>query len=88
MKKYGFDFNLEEEINKLRCIHLADRHGGDKLCKALEMVKEQQKVIELMTDDLLHYNEYQVNLELLTATANGDTVQDYYFKKARGEEDV
>lgn len=29
-----------EDINKYKCIHLADQRGNDKLCRALERVKE------------------------------------------------
>lgn len=32
--------DIEENINKYRCIHLADQRGNDKLCRALEKLKE------------------------------------------------
>ena len=35
--------DIEENINKYRCIHLADQKGNDKLCKALERLKELEE---------------------------------------------
>ena len=35
--------DIEENINKYRCIHLADQKGNDKLCRALERLKELEE---------------------------------------------
>lgn len=48
--------------------------------------KKLEEVIDMMEEDLLHYNEKQMNVKFVVITANGDTIKQYYFKKARGEE--
>lgn len=35
--------DIEENIKKYRCIHLADQKGNDKLCRALERLKELEE---------------------------------------------
>lgn len=35
--------DIKENINKYRCIHLADQKGNDKLCRALERLKELEE---------------------------------------------
>ena len=60
--------------------------SDEYVCATVRKIKQKdfyEKVIDMMEQDLLHYNEKQVNLELVRATANGDTIKEYYFKKAR-----
>lgn len=33
----------EEEIQKIKCIHLADYKASDKLCPAIEMLKKEKE---------------------------------------------
>lgn len=46
----------EEEIRKYKCIHLADRRDSDKLCRAIEELKQykdrEQKLIDKLEDDI------------------------------------
>lgn len=35
------------DINKYRCIHLADKGSGDELCKAIEKIKALERQIEI-----------------------------------------
>ena len=41
-----------EDINKYRCIHLADKRENDKLCKAIERIKELERQIEIKDEYL------------------------------------
>lgn len=37
---------MEEDYKKYRCIHLADCRGNDKLCKAIQRVKELEEAVD------------------------------------------
>lgn len=41
-----------EDINKYRCIHLADKGSGDELCKAIEKIKELERQIKIKDEYL------------------------------------
>lgn len=41
-----------EDINKYRCIHLADKKENDQLCKAIERIKELERQIDIKNEYL------------------------------------
>lgn len=71
---------MNEDIKKLCCIHLADIRNNEKLCNAIEEVKFLNKVIDMMAKDI--FNGFILNFNCI------EQAKEYYFKKARGKEDV
>lgn len=69
------------EMEKTAIQGLLDLYNQEK-----EKNKKLEEVIEMMAEDLLHYNDRNMNVVLCIATSKGDTVKDYYFNKVRGEE--
>jgi len=83
----------EKEIKKLRCIYLVDRKDNEKLCNAIEEVKFLNAVIDMMAEDLQKYTtiRYAEDTKLMNGNylmIMPELIKSYYFKKARGEEDV
>lgn len=44
------------DINQYRCIHLADYRENDKLCRAIERVKELEEIVKQMDNETLKFS--------------------------------
>lgn len=85
----------EEEIKKVKCIHLADRRVTDKLCNAIEELKiekekssKKDKVIDLMAEDIYDNDNFwkiKCRVEKIEKGKEKDYIKERFFKKVEEE---